>query len=87
MTRCNPSGACLGRDTIPVLVVISPDLSAEGVRKAKPAMIDACIADIVRGLSWAGVDMRASCCGHGERAGTITLQDGRVLSIDERRAK
>lgn len=43
--------------------------------------IDSCIADLVRALDQAGIDMRGCCCGHGEHEGNIALQDGRVLLV------
>lgn len=33
-----------------------------------------------------GVDMRASCCGHGKGPGEILLQDGRRLVIERKEA-
>ena len=33
------------------------------------------------GITGGWIDMRGSCCGHGERDGTIHLQDGRMLVI------
>jgi len=46
--------------------------------------IDHCIAPIVKALQKGGIDMRASCCGHGKRRGRIELQDGRTLIIDNK---
>ncbi len=45
------------------------------------AKIDGCIAPIVKALQRGGIDMRASCCGHGKGRGSIHLQDGRTLLI------
>lgn len=44
---------------------------------------DPCLAPIVRALNEGGVRTRtvASCCGHGERLGSIALADGRQLVI------
>lgn len=42
---------------------------------------DPCIADLVSALNAGGVPTKASCCGHGERNGTIFLADGRQLEI------
>ena len=70
-----------GRAPVYVQVKIPADLSSTGVAKWKRAQIDACIAPIVRALQTAGIDMRGSCCGHGEGEGDIHLQDGRALFI------
>ncbi len=43
--------------------------------------IDICIADIVSALNAANIKTSASCCGHGEIAGTIILDDGRCINI------
>ena len=66
-----------------VSVKIPADLSCDGKQKWKEMQIDSCIADIVRALQQAGIDMRASCCGHYRTVGKIHLQDGRVLTIEE----
>lgn len=64
-----------------VWVKIPHDLSATGAARWKYARIDHCISDIVEALQEHGIDMRGSCCGHGELWGNIHLQDGRVLLI------
>lgn len=43
--------------------------------------IDYCIADLVAALNAANLRTDASCCGHGERDGIISLIDGRVLTV------
>jgi hypothetical protein len=43
--------------------------------------IDLCIADIVAALNAANIPTVASCCGHGEFEGIISLEDGRRLII------
>ncbi|MCY4429210.1 MAG: hypothetical protein OXC11_02305, partial [Rhodospirillales bacterium] len=43
--------------------------------------IDWCIHQIVAALNAGGVETTASCCGHEEMNGSITLADGRVLVI------
>lgn len=43
--------------------------------------IDFCIADIVAALNAGGVTTVASCCGHGEKDGVISLEDGRELVV------
>ena len=49
--------------------------------------VDACIADIVQALNSAGILMiSGTCCGHGDRCGTIMLADGRALVITTREA-
>jgi len=72
-----------GRKTIGVNVKIPVDLSYSGRSHWKMAKIDACIAPIVKALQEGGIDMRASCCGHGKTDGRIDLQDGRILIIKE----
>lgn len=60
---------------------IPADLSRCGKEVWKPCWIDACLAPIINALQLAGVDMRGSCCGHGEQFGEIYLQDGRLLLV------
>jgi hypothetical protein len=43
--------------------------------------IDACIHHIIAALNAGGVETAASCCGHGEQPGRITLADGRELIV------
>lgn len=69
-----------GWDTIEY-VKIPADLSHTGEPRWKFLGVDSCIAPIVRALQCAGIDMRSSCCGHGERDGEIILADGRRLVI------
>lgn len=69
-----------------VTVKIPADLSKSGQVRWKAVKIDQCIAPIVRALQQGGIDMRASCCGHGKRRGTIEFQDGRVLIITRKKA-
>ncbi len=78
MNRCE---GC-NRDTTTVRVRIPAELSHTGNARWKYAQIDACIADIVEGLQMQGIDMRASCCGHGKSVGYILLQDGRKLVVE-----
>jgi hypothetical protein len=42
---------------------------------------DPCIAPIVKALNAGGLPTVASCCGHGNIPGIITLGDGRHLVI------
>lgn len=71
---------CQWGTDIEVLVKIPADLSSTGQVKWRHIGIDSCIADIVRALQEADIDMRSSCCGHG-KTGEITFQDGRILHI------
>ena len=64
-----------------VCVKVPACLSCTGQAKWKVKKIDSCIADIVRALQEGGIDMRASCCGHGKTSGTIQLVDGRTLVV------
>lgn len=66
-----------------VRVKIPADLNATGEARWKDKAIDACIADLVQALQGGGIDMRGSCCGHGEEYGDIALQDGRVLIVTD----
>ena len=68
---------------VPVLVTIPKDLSSTGKKKTRICNIDRCAAPIVDALQKAGIEMRGSCCGHGESDGYIALQDGRYLMILE----
>lgn len=42
---------------------------------------DPCIAPIIRALNDGGLPTAASCCGHGNRVGRISLADGRELFL------
>ncbi len=64
-----------------VLVKIPADLSSTGKTKWRYMKIDSCIANIVEALQRGEIDMRGSCCGHGQGTGRIDLQDGRTLLI------
>lgn len=66
-------------ETEMVFVKIPADLSCDGEEHWKHCKVDKCIVDIVRALQVGGIDMRSSCCGHGEYDGSIQLQDGRTL--------
>ncbi|KKL66741.1 hypothetical protein LCGC14_2141950 [marine sediment metagenome] len=72
---------CEWGETVSVNVKIPADLSHTKTERWKETEIDRCIASIVRSLQEGGVDMRASCCGHGNTAGRILLQDGRTILI------
>ena len=63
-----------------VRVWIPADLSATRKARWRVKPIDSCIADIVSALQNDGIDMRGSCCGHGQDFGNIILQDGRTLA-------
>jgi hypothetical protein len=71
-----------GTDKV-VRVKIVAKLSHTGKAYWKDAKIDTCITDIVQALQTGGIDMTASCCGHGNGDGIICLADGRVLIIQE----
>lgn len=72
---------CEPGESVYVLVNMPEDLSSDGSAKVTYKKIDKCIAPLVWALQRGGIDMRASCCGHGKGAGVIYLQDGRVLVI------
>ena len=44
--------------------------------------VDYCVADIIAALNAANIPTMASCCGHGEQTGIISLEDGRTLIIE-----
>jgi hypothetical protein len=60
------------------MVVLDPE-PLPGVHKG--VWCDPCIAPIVKALNDGGLPTVASCCGHGERDGRITLADGREVLI------
>lgn len=64
-----------------VRVLISAELSHTGKAHWKNCPIDGCIADLVQTLQEEGINMTASCCGHGKGEGRIDLADGRILII------
>lgn len=43
--------------------------------------VDSCIAPLIQALNAVGIETVASCCGHGNRPGSIVLWDGRELTI------
>jgi len=45
------------------------------------AGIDKCIQPLIKALNEGGCETIASCCGHGNRPGTIALEDGREIII------
>ncbi len=55
---------CKWGDTTPVRVKIAADLSHTGKERWAYKEIDRCLAPLVAELQAAGVNMRASCCGH-----------------------
>ena len=72
--------SCGRRDEL-VRVTVPADLSSTGFEREREFGIDACMAPIVAALQAAGMKMRGSCCGHGQRDGEILLADGRTLVI------
>lgn len=53
------------------------------------AGIDKCIAPLIKALNDKGMETAASCCGHGNRPGSICLKDGReimIMSFEDARA-
>jgi hypothetical protein len=45
---------------------------------------DPCIADLIGALNLYGIETVASCCGHGNNEGRISLKDGRDLTLTKR---
>jgi hypothetical protein len=78
---------CEWGKSVEVLVKITPHLSSTGREKWRYMGIDSCIADIVQGLQRAGIDMEASCCGHGKEDGYIVLADGRTLALGRKESR
>ena len=78
---------CQWGDTVLVATKVPADLSCTRQEKWKESRIDRCIAPIVEALQKSGIDMRASCCGHGKAEGRIHLQDGRILLICAEKAR
>jgi hypothetical protein len=68
-------------------VHIDADLSHTGSAFWKVVKIDKCVAPFVLALQDAGINMRASCCGHGNGPMRIDLSDGRIIEIYIRRSK
>ena len=44
--------------------------------------VDYCVADVVAALNAANIRTVASCCGHGQTQGVVSLEDGRTLKIE-----
>lgn len=64
-----------------LLVPMPAELSHTGKFRWVTKGVDQCIAPIVEALNNAGVLTANSCCGHGERDGSILLHDGREIII------
>lgn len=73
--------------TVTLGVRIAEHLSHTGESRWKDAEIDECIAPLVFALQREGIDMTASCCGHGKAPGRISLVDGRELIIVDAETK
>ena len=73
---------CDHGDTVALWVPIPADRSHTGHLRWADKPVDRCIYPIVEALNRAGVYTANSCCGHGERPGSIVLHDGRVLRIE-----
>lgn len=48
---------------------------------ARPVELDRCIAGLVETLNKAGYRTVASCCGHGNRPGSIAFANGQELIV------
>lgn len=73
---------CEWGTTVRVDVEIPDEVTDREEGYTKPVGVDACIAPLVHALnSHAGVTTIASCCGHGNRPGSIILADGRELIV------
>ena len=74
---------CQWGNTVPVRVKVSSGQSHTGEAYWRDYDIDACIAPLVKAFQDGGIDMLASCCGHGKADGYIWLADGRILTISQ----
>lgn len=45
--------------------------------------IDTCLANLVQILNDGGLFTKSCCCGHGKFKGTLVLQNGKILFIDQ----
>lgn len=72
---------CVHGDTVNLRVPIPGNLSCTGKARWEIKAVDRCIAPIVSALNAGGILTSNCCCGHGQRRGTILLQDGRTLII------
>lgn len=72
---------CKWGTVVPVRVKVAADLSRTGRARWKHVGIDSCIWRLVQALQEAGVNMRASCCGHGKMPGYIILADGYSIQL------
>lgn len=59
-------------------IVSIPSLGGKGFKKVD---VDSCIYQIVKALNMSGIETVASCCGHDNNFGIISLKDGRELII------
>ena len=62
-------------------VNIPANLSHTGEARWAWKPIDICISTIIDALNEAKILTSACCCGHGQRDGSIMLQDGRELVV------
>ena len=73
---------CKWGNTKQVLVNIPAYASYTGYSRWEYKEVDSCLVDIVEALNASGVLTCSSCCGHSHGPGDITLQDGRVILIE-----
>jgi len=72
---------CLKGDGVLLKVPIVPEGGPAGRLNWVYMPIDRCLSDIIQAFNDRGIYTQSCCCGHGERAGIIFLQDGRVLML------
>ena len=76
-TRCR----CSDLECPLILLHIDADLSHTHSPYWTPKQIDKCVAPFVSAFQGAGINMRASCCGHKLGPMRIDLSDGRIVKI------
>ncbi len=57
------------------------DMALVKISSGETVGVDPCIAYLVQVLNDAGYKTTSCCCGHNQRPGIITLEDGRELII------
>lgn len=72
---------CPCRETVPVAVHVDADLSYTGRERWAVKKIDRCVAPWVSYFQSLDINMRCSCCAHGNGPMEIVLSSGGVIKI------